>query len=171
MKRKLVSRPLVVSLLVLALGVLLSPIVSGAEGDNIRRKAQAQEKARALAGELVASVLEIQMRQLDENGLKGLPIYKDIASMKGNIGELMKEDMEKVVQILVAAQEGTQKDRLAKFNEARGIIREVVVKLMAERQKLYRRMQIAKLAAQVRELIAIETSAARLQTRSIPRPA
>ncbi|MBC7856740.1 MAG: hypothetical protein IAF94_25195, partial [Pirellulaceae bacterium] len=106
MKRKLVSRHLVVSLLVLALGVVLSPSALGAEGDNIRRKAMAQEKARALAGELVASVLEIQMRQLEENGHKGLPIYKDIASMKGSIGELMKEDMEKVVQILVAAQEG-----------------------------------------------------------------
>jgi len=167
MKRMRVSRPLVVSLLVLVVGALLLPIAREAEGDNIRRKAQAQEKARALAGELVGSVLEIQMRQLEENGLKGLPIYKDIASMKGNIGELMKEDMEKVVQILVAAQEGTQKDRLAKFNEARGIIREVVVKLMAERQKLYRRMQIAKLAAQVRELIAIETKTMKT-TASLP---
>src|SRR4051794_14106091 len=157
MIRKLVSRPVVVSLVVLAMGVLFLPASRGEEADNLRRKTQAQEKARALAGELVASVLEIQMRQLEENGLKGLPIFKDIASMKGNIGELMKDDMERVVQILVAAQEGSQKDRLAKFNEARGVIREVVVKLMAERQKLYRRMQIAKLAAQVRELIVLET--------------
>ena len=98
MKRMLVSRPLVVSLLVLVMGALLLPIARGAwgreslaaktlpykvhvdakdsrplfvwaEGDNIRRKAQAQERARALAGELVGSVLDIQMRQLEENGL------------------------------------------------------------------------------------------------------
>ena len=30
-----------------------------------------------------AAVLDIQLRQLEENGLKGLPIYKDIAAMKG----------------------------------------------------------------------------------------
>ena len=135
------------------------PAASAAEADAFRRKQQAQEKARGLAGELVAAVLDIQLRQLEENGLKGLPIYHDIASMKGNIGELMKDDMEAIVQLLVEAQEGTQAERLAKFNEARGKIREVVVQLMAERQKLYRRMQIAKLAAEVRQLIALETKA------------
>mgnify|MGYP001798255284 CR=1 FL=1 len=75
--------------------------------------------------------------------------------------------MEKGVQSRVDAQEGSQKDRRAKFNEARGVIREVVVKLMAERQKLYRRMQIAKIAAQVRELIVIETKTMKT-TASLP---
>ena len=129
---------------------LLIAAAAAADGDAFRRKQQAQEKARGLAGELVSAVLDIQLRQLEENGLKGLPIYRDIASMKGNIGELIKDEMEEIVQLLVEAQEGTQAERLAKFNAARGKIREVVVQLMAERQKLYRRMQIAKLAAEVR---------------------
>src|SRR4029453_13061793 len=114
-----------------------------ADGDAFRRKQQAQEKARGLAGELIGAVLDIQLRQLEENGLKRRPIYKDIASMKGNIGELMKDDMEAIVQFLVKAQEGSQAERLARFNEARGKIREVVVQLMGERQKLYRRVQLA----------------------------
>src|SRR5688500_10135367 len=82
------------------------------DGDALRRKQQAQEKARSLAVELVSAVLDIQLRQLEENGLKGLPIYRDIASMKGNLGELAKERMEEIVQLLVDAQEGTQAERL-----------------------------------------------------------
>ena len=148
--------------------VIVTPAFAQQEGGDVfRRKQQAQEKARALAGELVNAVLDIQLRQLAENGLAQRAIYKDIASMKGNIGELMKDDMESIVQLLVQAQEGTQEERLANFNEARGKIREVVVQLMAERQKLYRRMQIAKLAAQVRELIAMQTKT-RMVTRSLP---
>src|SRR5688500_19068888 len=88
----------------------------GAESDALRRKQQAQEKARALAGELVAGVLDIQLRQLEENGLKDLSIYKDIASMKGQVHELMKGEMEEVVRLLVLAQEGAQKDHLENFN-------------------------------------------------------
>ena len=44
---------------------------SAADADAFRRKQQAQEKARGLAGELVGAVLDIQLRQLEENGLKG----------------------------------------------------------------------------------------------------
>ncbi|HZN36335.1 MAG TPA: hypothetical protein VFB80_21045, partial [Pirellulaceae bacterium] len=159
---------LVAALAWMFLWTMLAPALAQQdEGSVFRRKQQAQEKARALAGELVNAVLDIQLRQLAENGLAERAIYKDIASMKGNIGELMKDDMEAIVQLLVQAQEGKQEQRLAKFNEARGKIREVVVQLMAERQKLYRRMQIAKLAAQVRELIAIQTKT-RTVTRSLP---
>src|SRR5262245_15173400 len=150
-----------------ALCLLIIGAAAGADADALRRKQQAQEKARSLAVELVSSVLDIQLRQLEENGLKTLPIYRDIASMKGNLGELAKEQMEEIVQLLVDAQEGTQAERLVKFNAARGKIREVVVQLMAERQKLYRRMQIAKLAAQVRELIVMETKAYNT-TKSLP---
>ncbi|HUE73665.1 MAG TPA: hypothetical protein VMP01_22495 [Pirellulaceae bacterium] len=152
---------------VVIVAMVAMPALAQQDSDVFRRKQQAQEKARALAGELVNAVLDIQLRQLAENGLAQRAIYKDIASMKGNIGLLMKEDMETIVQLLVQAQEGTQEERLAKFNEARGKIREVVVQLMAERQKLYRRMQIARLAAQVRELIAVQTKT-RAVTRSLP---
>ncbi|HEX5106499.1 MAG TPA: hypothetical protein VFV87_21920 [Pirellulaceae bacterium] len=152
---------------VLAMCFLVAGAAAAADVDSLRSKQQAQEKARSLATELVSAVLDIQLRQLEENGLKSLPIYRDIASMKGNIGELAKDQMEEIVQLLVEAQEGTQAERLVKFNAARGKIREVVVQLMAERQKLYRRMQIAKLAAQVRELIVLETKAYNT-TKSLP---
>src|SRR5262245_60580728 len=110
-----------------------------------------------MAGELVSAVLDIQLRQLEENGLASLPIYRDIASMKEHIGALMKDDMEAIVQLLVEAQEGSDQQRVAKFNAARAKIREVVVQLMAERQRLYRRMKLARLSADARQLIDLQT--------------
>ena len=94
-------------------------------------------------------MLDVQLRQLAENGLTGLPIYRDIDSMKGNIAELVDSEMPEIVQLLIEAQSGPQQQRLEKLNAARAQVREVVVRLMAERQKLHRRMQVARLAADV----------------------
>src|SRR5262245_30646523 len=135
---------------ILALRVLSLPFIrpaDAADDDALRQKQQAQVQARALAEELVSAVLDIQLRQLDENGLQSLPIYRDIATMKGNVAGLVRGDMDAVVQLLVEAQEVAPSLRDAKLNAARAKIRDVVVQLMAERQRLYRRMHIAKLSA------------------------
>src|SRR5262245_9602938 len=58
--------------------VFVATSVLAVEADNIRRKQLAQEKARLLATELVSGVLDIQLTQLEENGLVKLPIYGDI---------------------------------------------------------------------------------------------
>ena len=89
------SSLLIAALLLGIWAVSLAP-AAGADTAGLRRKQQAQEKARVLAGELVSAVLDIQLRQLAENGLIERPIYKDIAAMKGNIGHLMQRDMEAV---------------------------------------------------------------------------
>jgi hypothetical protein len=118
------------------------------EADNIRRKQQAQEKARLLATELVANVLDIQLTQLEENGLTKLPIFGDIKSMRGNVDVMVEKDMQGIIDSLVKVQELPAAERTKRFSEVRTQVREVVVKLMAERQKLYRRMQIQKIALQ-----------------------
>jgi hypothetical protein len=87
--------------------------------------------------------------------------------MRANIDQLVEDEMHEVVDLLVAAQQGTDQQRFEKFSDARVKIREVVVVLMAERQKLYKRLQIARLAAQVRELIRAETHAY-VTTKSLP---
>jgi len=132
-------------------------VAIGDDAPQLRQRQQAQEKARALAGELISSVLDVQLRQLAENGLKELPIYRDIASMKGNIARMIDDEMEMIVQLLVEAQAGSEPQRLAKFNAAREQVREVVVRLMAERQKLNRRMQVARLAADTKQLLALQS--------------
>src|SRR5207249_11758281 len=119
--------------------------------DQLRQKQQGQAQARAAAQELVAAVLDLQLRQLDENGLKLLPIYRDIASMKANIGSLARGEMEQIVELLIEAQQAVPDQRDAKLSAARALVRDVVVRLMAERQKLDRRMHIARLSSDVRQ--------------------
>ena len=156
--------------LVLAVALIFSFLPMhgrAAELDPLRRKQQAQEKARALARELVSSILDIQIRQFEENGLSTLPIFKEVRDMRGNLDGLVEKEMQGIVQLLVKAQDAGKDEQLAIINQARGKIREVVVRLMAERQKLLRRLQIARIAAQVRQLILMETKALNV-TQALP---
>ena len=76
-------------------------------------------------------------------------------------------DAAAVVRLLVEAQEGSKEQRTKKFNEARDKIRQIVVQLMAERQKLHKRLRVAKLTAQIQQLIAMETRVHNV-TKSLP---
>ena len=133
----------------------------------LRQKQRRQEKSRGLATELVSSVLDIQLRQLKENQLEYLPIYSEIKSMRSNLDELVGHEMQEVVKLLVEAQQGETTQRRQKVDEARGVIRQVVVALMAERQKLLKRLHIARIAAQVRQLILLERDTLN-QTKGLP---
>lgn len=132
---------------------------SRAEGPALRRQQQAQEKARAITRQLVSRILDIQLRQLRENGLDDQPIYRDIESMRGSLDELVRADMDDVVQLLVEAQQGSQEERVAKFRQAQHRVRDIMLTLMAERQKLLKRLQIAEIAAHVRRMIEFEQKA------------
>ncbi|HVW01743.1 MAG TPA: hypothetical protein VHB77_15435, partial [Planctomycetaceae bacterium] len=76
---------------------------SGVEVDSLRRKQDAQQRARAMTRELISSVLDIQLEQLEENGLQELPLYRDIQTMRTNIDTLVQGEMQKVVTILEEA--------------------------------------------------------------------
>ncbi|HAY79044.1 MAG TPA: hypothetical protein DCY79_04485, partial [Planctomycetaceae bacterium] len=149
-------------------GLALVLIMSTATGllavepDAFRARREAQEKARKLAGQLVSGVLDIQIRQLRENGLSELPVYQDIVKMRSNIDRMVEGDMQEVIDLLVKAQVGAEAERLQAFTAARDKTRDLVVRLMAERQKLYRRMQIAKMAAEVRALIQLQARVERV---------
>ena len=138
-------------------GLLTLPLAAQ-HADLLRDKGMAQEKARAMAAQLVTGLLDIQLRQLEENGLQDREIYRDIRTMRNNIDELVAQEMKEVVARLVVAQEGSDEERLAKFQAARPAMRKVVVGLMAERQRLQRRLKSARLAAEVRRLLEQQTS-------------
>src|SRR3954469_18541509 len=126
--------------------VALGSVAGAQDVDGLRLKQQAQAQARASAEQLISAVLDLQLRQLEENGLKSLPMYRDIAAMKTNIGSLTHDEMERIVVLLSEAQQGPRAQREGKMSAARSLVREVVVRLMAERQKLDRRLQVARLS-------------------------
>jgi hypothetical protein len=153
-------------------GLLISgPFVNAEEPDDLRISQQTQEQARTLARELVSGILEIQIRQLRENGLVDLPIYQEIVAMSQNVDALVDQQMQEVVDLLAAAQAGTRQQRLEHFELARTRTRDVVVRLLAERQRLLRRLQVARLAAEVRQVIVLENRALEATSTLNERPA
>ena len=70
-----------------------------------------QQRARDMARELVSSMLDVQIKQLEQNGLQKLDIYKDIKSMRKNIDALVESEMRDVVAILVDAQKVEPRSR------------------------------------------------------------
>src|SRR5437868_274936 len=47
----------------------------------LRRRQEAQERAREATRELVSSILDIQLQQLSENGLQEMPVFRDVQAM------------------------------------------------------------------------------------------
>ena len=126
-----------------------------------------QERARTMARELMASVIDTQLRQLEDNGLTNLPIHAQIASMRNTIDAIVTTDMQGVVELLAESEGRTPAEQASRVVEARRMIRHITVRLMAERQQILRRLKIADIAAQVRRLIHIQTSASQA-TESLP---
>lgn len=139
----------------------------GIETESLRRKQEDQQRARAMTRELVGSVLDLQLRQLVDNGLEDLPVYHDIQLMREHLVTLVDAEMVKVVDLLASAQRKSVADREATFVEARKQIRTVVIRLSAERQTLLRRLRLTELAEQTRRLIGVQTTV-RNVTKSLP---
>ncbi len=123
------------------------------EPEALQRKQEDQQRARTLTRDLLGGVLDVQLRQLEENGLSDQEIYRDIKLMRSNLNHLVETEMSKVVDLLAEAQRLPAERREATFVEARQQIRTVVRQLAIERQNLLKRLKIAELAEQVRRLI------------------
>jgi hypothetical protein len=152
----------------LVLGITASPAMGQVlEPDALQRKQEDQQRARTMTRELLGGVLDIQLRQLEENGLADQEIYRDIRLMRRNLNHLVETEMSNVVDLLAEAQRLPKENREASFVEARQQIRRIVRQLAVERQNLLKRLKIAELAEQVRRLIrqqvAVQTS-----TRGLP---
>ena len=129
---------------------------SGQAQDTSLSFVQRQEQAQQLAAQLVSNVLDLQLRQLQENGLQHLPVYAEIKSMRRNIHELVDREMRQVVEQLRQADLAAGDPRELLQQKARSEIRQIVVRLMAERQKLEQRLQVSRLSAQARQLLDMQ---------------
>lgn len=136
--------------------------------EELLEKQQSQEKARSLAAQWARGVLDVQVRQLQENRLEHLPVFNDVAAMRKNIDQLVEQQMQEVVELLVDAQHAPAADRSGLVTMARTRVREVVLQLVAERQRLHKRLQMSRLSAQTRELIDLQTRV-RGSTAALPR--
>ena len=137
------------------------------EPEALQRKQEDQQRARTMTRDLLGGVLDIQLRQLEENGLADQEIYRDIKLMRANLNQLIETEMSKVVDLLAEAQRMPVSKREAAFVDARQQIRTIVRQLAIERQNLMKRLKIAELAEQVRRLIRMQTTV-QTATKELP---
>lgn len=154
-----------------AMLLLLAALISApALGQVDRRgtaKQELQAQVRRMARDLVGGVLDVQILQLEENGLTGLDLYRDIRDMRAHLDELIEAEMPEVIAILDRIEPSPAAERDKLLQAARQQSREILVRLLAERQNLLRRLRIAEMAAQVLRLIEMQ-SAVLEATRSLP---
>ena len=71
---------------------------------SLRRKQIDQQRARAMAQKLVSTAVDLQLNQLEDNGLTDLPIYKEISAITElsvtNVGYLIHTAVKKLRQEL-----------------------------------------------------------------------
>ncbi|MCE5279435.1 MAG: hypothetical protein ABFD92_02295 [Planctomycetaceae bacterium] len=147
--------------------VLLSGVAVGVEPDALRTYQGAQLRARQMAGELIADVLDGQLEQFRCNQLTDLPVYQDIVSMRQNVQRLTDVEMKDVVVLLTKAQQVSPDQREALFAQARSKVREVVKTLAAERQRLLERMRVARMSDQANHLLEMQRAVHKL-TLTLP---
>ncbi len=125
--------------------------------EQARKQEQVQRQVQAMARELVGSVLDLQLQQLKENGLTSHPWYGEIRNMQTHLDDMIKAEMPAVLALLTKTAKGTEAERQQAFQQARLKGREIVIRLLVERQSLLRRLKIAEMAAQVQQLILLQT--------------
>ncbi|MCE9548470.1 MAG: hypothetical protein K8T25_23595 [Planctomycetia bacterium] len=138
------------------LGQLNSP--ARAVDDEVLRRQQAdQQQARLIARELVSTTLDLQLRQLEDNRLaEGNPLYAEIRDMRGSVDGLIDREMRGVIDLLVQARNAQGRQQEEKFAQARDLVRQVVVRLATERNRLRRRMHAARLAVEAQQVLELQ---------------
>ncbi|NMC18999.1 MAG: hypothetical protein GYA33_01155, partial [Thermogutta sp.] len=139
---------------------------SDAARDMARRRL-AQQQVRELAKRLASEQLDLQMLQLRENGLDTLPLYAELAEMRANLDALVETHMQEVVALLDRLQSAGGVGERELLGLAREKSREILVRLLVERQRLLRRLKMAELESQVQRLIERQT-AVREGTAALP---
>ncbi|MGC4004095.1 MAG: hypothetical protein QM811_13630 [Pirellulales bacterium] len=131
------------------------PVVSA---ETVKSKHDAQKRAQVMTRELVGGILDLQIEQLEQNGLQTMEIYKEVRAVRENLDGLIDKEMTGVVELLTQAQTGPVAERTQRFNQAREKIRTIVTELAIQRQNLAKRLKVAEIAAQIKRLIELEST-------------
>lgn len=137
----------------------------------LRRKLESTERARDTTRDLVAAILDLQIQQLQENGLAHLPLYRDLNHMRTNIEGLIEAEMAEVVELLRERTDRSPAEQDEAAATARHDIRQVVARLATEHQNLLRRLKAADLAARIRRLLEAEALVLEVTRRLDEQPA
>jgi hypothetical protein len=133
----------------------------------LERRLEMQRLVREQAQLLVVQVLDVQLRNLEENKLQDHPLYREIRGMRGNLSALVDGEMQKVLELLADSHDGPSGDREQSLAAARRLTRDIVARLAAERQRLRRRLKTISISSQVQKLIDTQSRVSKA-TESLP---
>ncbi|MEC9352073.1 MAG: hypothetical protein VYD81_02045, partial [Planctomycetota bacterium] len=117
-----------------------APEKAAVDNFQFEKKKGDQESANELASELLKRILDIQLRQLRENGLEEEPYFAAIEKMRDNIDELLKKNMQGVVEILEGALGKDPEGQKEAFKKASLEVRKIVQTLYLEKHNLIARL-------------------------------
>ena len=136
------------------------------EQRTIARTHEEQQRVRAMLRELLSGVLDLQLRQLEENGLSDQDLYRDVKTMRAHLDRLVNEEMTEVINQLRDLEQLNQDQREARFVAIRLQMRTIVRRISIERHELLKRLKLVELAEQTRQLIR-QQSAVQSDVRAI----
>ena len=105
-----------------------------ASADELQQQRSAHDRAVASVTEVVASVLDLQLQQLEVNRLDAQPIYRELRRSKSNLAALVGSEMKELQTLL---QDANSPDEVKQ--ESRRLARRVVVNLLAEQARVKKR--------------------------------
>lgn len=120
---------------------------------------EAHLKARALAEELVATIFNVQLRHLEENGLKNAAIYSEIRDSRDRVNQLATGQMTQLTLLLQNLEVSSTDSRAKLLGESRVAARRIAVAMMGERQRLRGRLRTSHTLELLRQMIAAEERA------------
>ncbi|MEX0867642.1 MAG: hypothetical protein WD030_09805 [Pirellulales bacterium] len=115
-----------------------------------------QQTARRLTRQLVADVLDLQLRHLDENNLQTAPIHGEVRRMRDQLDALVEGPMSEVVALLAEAEAAEGDARAGLRQQAATAARRILADLIAQRRLLQLRLAALNLAADAKQVHAAQ---------------
>ena len=127
----------VVLVAVFVLSGALSFLVEGASGQTagrnkqfIARQRDYQKRARRLMQELLQGVLQMHLKQLEENKMSNLPLYNDLKDMQKRSTALIGNEMKEAVELLSKAYELQGAERTKTYKEAQAKMHQILLRIL-----------------------------------------
>lgn len=114
--------------------LLIMSMSTRARGDDVERQRLSHDRAIDAVTEVVAEVLQLQLRKLEVNGLQEQPIYRELQASRTNLRGLVKSEMSELRKLLA---DSDSPNEIA--SDVRQLARRIVVKLTAERLRVQKR--------------------------------
>jgi len=123
-----------------------------------------QQRAQRLLREMLTQVIDTRLRQLEENAMTAMPLYKDLSAMRRRGDDLVQKEMADAVDLLNRAASAGAAGRTAAFKAAQTKMHQILLRLLAERERLRLQRKRAELIDQLRVVIARQKAVRRATT-------